>query len=260
VKRLSEVCKLVGVTRRTLQEYDKIDLVKPSGKNELGHWLYDDDAIQQLNLIQVFIEAGYERKAIKSILDAPVPDMIHEFDRLIEDLEARRKRLDGMIRIVRNIKESLKLPESTLFAMENLNLAQLYANKSFSAYFDESISLLADCTQEETEEFELYTSFVYSIFAIGCLMRMPENCDQVQAVVEQAYKDMLRIAKSDEEFDDEALSETELADAFREEFLELLNEPEIIRMLELQCGSGALDYIIRAVQEFAGRKKQPDRE
>ena len=69
MKKLSEVCKTVGVTRRTLQEYDKIGLFSPTSKTDNGYWLYDDDAIKKLVLIQVFIEAGYERKKIKAILN-----------------------------------------------------------------------------------------------------------------------------------------------------------------------------------------------
>ena len=67
MKKLSEVCKIVGVTRRTLQEYDKIGLLKPTSKTESGYWLYDDRAIQALFAIQVFVECGYKRKAIKSL-------------------------------------------------------------------------------------------------------------------------------------------------------------------------------------------------
>ena len=58
MKKLSEVCKIVGVTRRTLQEYDKIGLLKPTSKTESGYWLYDDTAIQTLILIQIFVEGG----------------------------------------------------------------------------------------------------------------------------------------------------------------------------------------------------------
>ena len=67
MKRLSEVCKIVGVTRRTLQEYDKVGLLKPTSTTEGGYWLYDDAAIQKLILIQIFVEVGYERKTIKAL-------------------------------------------------------------------------------------------------------------------------------------------------------------------------------------------------
>ena len=60
MKRLSEVCKLVGVTRRTLQEYDKVELLKPTSKTEAGYWLYDEAAIQRL------IKHMYRRQKIGS--------------------------------------------------------------------------------------------------------------------------------------------------------------------------------------------------
>lgn len=68
VKKLSEVCKIIGVTRRTLQEYNTIGLLHPSDKTEAGYWLYDENAIQKLMLIQIFVQCGYKRKKIKDIL------------------------------------------------------------------------------------------------------------------------------------------------------------------------------------------------
>ena len=56
MKRLSEVCKEVGVTRRALQGYNEIGLLKPTSTTEAGYWLYDDDAIKKLKLIQIFVE------------------------------------------------------------------------------------------------------------------------------------------------------------------------------------------------------------
>lgn len=34
--KLSEVCRKIGVTRRTLQGYNELGLVKPSAKTEAG--------------------------------------------------------------------------------------------------------------------------------------------------------------------------------------------------------------------------------
>lgn len=85
MKKLSEVCKIVGVTRRTLQEYDKVGLLKPTSITAGGYWLYDD-AIQKLLLIQIFVEVGYEHKTIKTLLESPTLDMLEEFDRLVDTL------------------------------------------------------------------------------------------------------------------------------------------------------------------------------
>ena len=42
---VSEVSRLTGVSIRTLQYYDKIGLLHPSGHTEAGYRLYDDTAL-----------------------------------------------------------------------------------------------------------------------------------------------------------------------------------------------------------------------
>ena len=125
MKKLSEVCKIVGVTRRTLQEYDKVGLLHPSDKTEAGYWLYDENAIKQLIAIQVFIECGYERKKIKSILEMPSLDLLSEFDKLITALEEKRKRIDGMINTVKTLQITAKLPLSTLLAIQRMDVGNI---------------------------------------------------------------------------------------------------------------------------------------
>ena len=89
MKRLSEVCKIVGVTRRTLQEYDRIGLLSPTSTTEGGYWLYDDAAIQKLILIKIFVKCDYERKTIKAILESSTVNMFDEFNHLIELIRFR---------------------------------------------------------------------------------------------------------------------------------------------------------------------------
>lgn len=256
VKKLSEVCKIVGVTRRTLQEYDKVGLLEPTSRNESGYWLYDDAAIQKLILIQIFVEVGYERKAIKALLESPTLDMFAEFDHLIDTLEKKRKRIDGMINTIRNMKLTAKLPESTLRAMGNLDVTRIYKDKSFASYFEDSIARSAEYTEADHAEAEQYMPFWYNLIAIGCYMGMPEDSAQVQTAVEVAYKNMIEMAAEDEDNSDENLTEAELAEAFLEGMQDMVNDPELLQMVELQCGSGATEYIIRAIQVFSNRKKK----
>lgn len=257
MKKLSEVCKIVGVTRRTLQEYDKVGLLKPTDTTEAGYWLYDDAAIQKLILIQIFVEVGYERKTIKALLESPTLDMLDEFDCLIDTLEKKRKRIDGMINTIKNLKLTAKLPESTLRAMGNIDTTRIYRDKSFVSYLEDSITNAAEYTEADSAEAELYMPFWYNIVAIGCLMGRPEDSVQVQAAVEQSYKDMLGMAKEEND-SDEVLTEAELAEAFMEGMQEMVNDPELMQMVELQCGEGAAAYIIRAVQVFSDSKKNVD--
>ena len=51
------------------------------------------------------------------------------------------------------------------------------------------------------------------------------------------------------------MTDTELAEAFWEGIQEMVNDPELLQMVELQCGEGAAAYIIRAVQVFSDSKK-----
>lgn len=254
MKKLSEVCKIVGVTRRTLQEYDKIGLLKPTSKTESGYWLYDDTAIQTLILIQIFVEGGYERKTIKSLLESRTLDMIEEFDRLIETLEEKRKRIDGMINTIRTLKITAKLPESTLRAMGNLDVTRIYKDKSFSSYLEDSIVHSAEYSEADNEETELYMPFWYNLIAIGCFLGTPEDAEQVQITVGQSYKSMMEMVMADEDDSGEELTEVEMAEAFLEGIQDMVSDPELQQMVDLQCGDGATKYIIRAVQLFSRKK------
>lgn len=48
---VKEVSKLTGVSIRTLQYYDKIGLLKPTGYTQSGYRLYDDTALETLQQI-----------------------------------------------------------------------------------------------------------------------------------------------------------------------------------------------------------------
>ena len=247
MKKLSEVCKIVGVTRRTLQEYDKVGLLKPTSTTDAGYWLYDDASIKKLILIQIFVEVCYERKAIKALLESPTLDMLEEFDRIIDNLEKKRKRIYGMINTIKNLKTTEKLPEGTLRAMSNLDVTRIYKDKSFASHLEDSVANSAEYTEADNAEGELYMLFWYDIIAIGCLMGMPEDSERTQAAVQQAYNGMIEMAKEDEDAPN--------VEAFLEGIQDMMNDSELQQMVELLCGEGVTTYIIRAVQVFSDRKK-----
>lgn len=254
MKKLSEVCKIVGVTRRTLQEYDKIGLLKPTSKTESGYWLYDDRAIQALFAIQVFVECGYKRKAIKSLFASNTLDVIDELDHLIETLEEKRKRIDGMINTIRILEIVMKLPESTLLAIGNFCLNRFYKDKSFSSCLEDSIVQSAEYSEADNEETQLYMPFVYNLIAIGCFLGTPADEKEVQITVEQAYKSMMKIVMAEKDDSDEELTDEKLAEASLERIQDVLSNPELKQMIDHQFGNGATEYIVRAVQLFSSKK------
>lgn len=260
MKRLSEVCKIVGVTRRTLQEYDKIGLLHPSDKTEAGYWLYDEIAIKQLIVIRIFVECGYERKKIKNILEMPSLDLLSEFGKLITTLEEKRKRIDGMINTVKNFQITNKLPLSTLLAMQRMGVENIYKEKSFVANLQETIAKSASYDENEAKEAELYMPFWYALVAIGCYKDKPYDAPEVIECVKTFIDSIIHIVTSDEEHEenDEKISESELAEYMEEYIEEMLADEDIVNMLEHQCGVGARNYIINAVNEYTEMLKKGD--
>ena len=65
MKTISQVAKLTGISKRTLQYYDEIGLLKPSDFTSSDYRLYNDDALQKLQQILFFKELDFKLKEIK---------------------------------------------------------------------------------------------------------------------------------------------------------------------------------------------------
>ena len=65
MRTVNEVSKLAGVSIRTLQYYDKIGLLHPTGYTESGYRLYDDAAMERLQQILLFRELEFPLKEIR---------------------------------------------------------------------------------------------------------------------------------------------------------------------------------------------------
>lgn len=67
---VNDVSKMTGVSIRTLQYYDNIGLLKPSGSTDTGYRLYDDTALERLQQILLFRELEFSLKDISRIISA----------------------------------------------------------------------------------------------------------------------------------------------------------------------------------------------
>lgn len=73
--RVAEFARLAGVTVRTLQYYDRIDLLKPSDSTEGGHRLYQRTDLLRLQQILTLKWMGFKLNQIKELLDSPGYDL-----------------------------------------------------------------------------------------------------------------------------------------------------------------------------------------
>ena len=101
---VNEVSKLTGVSIRTLQYYDKIELLKPSGYTESGYRLYDVAELERLQQILLFKELEFPLKEIKDIIDAPDFDRNKALQQQIELLTMKKEHLENLIDFARGIK------------------------------------------------------------------------------------------------------------------------------------------------------------
>lgn len=71
MKSVNEVCKLSGVSRRTLQYYDEIGLLPPSAVKKSGYRQYDDESLRRLWSILFYKELGISLDDIQLLLENP---------------------------------------------------------------------------------------------------------------------------------------------------------------------------------------------
>ncbi|MCH5280995.1 MAG: MerR family transcriptional regulator [Lachnospiraceae bacterium] len=105
MKTISQVAKITGISTRTLQYYDEIDLLKPSKTTDSGYRLYDDEALEKLQQILFFKELGFQLKEIKEILEKPDFDKIKAFKKQKELLYLRRNRTDRLISLLDRLEK-----------------------------------------------------------------------------------------------------------------------------------------------------------
>lgn len=67
MKSLSEVVKLVGISRRVIQEYEDAGLAeRPTITNKYGHLLYDKEDIRRFWQLRFYRELNYDKNKIKA--------------------------------------------------------------------------------------------------------------------------------------------------------------------------------------------------
>ncbi|MBP3409540.1 MAG: MerR family transcriptional regulator, partial [Clostridia bacterium] len=104
MKTVNEVSRLTGVSVRTLRYYDQIGLLKPSGLTDAGYRLYDDDALERLQLILMYRELQFPLKEIHRILESPDCDRTRILAQQVELLTLKKEHLENLITFARGIQ------------------------------------------------------------------------------------------------------------------------------------------------------------
>lgn len=104
-----ELAKLCDVSVRTVQYYDKKDLLKPSELSEGGRRLYTETDRQKLQLICVLKTMGLSLDAIGGVLTSKKPNKVLKLL-----LQEQKKQINTAIKAQQQQLDTIKLVESYL--------------------------------------------------------------------------------------------------------------------------------------------------
>lgn len=104
MKTVNEVSKIAGVSIRTLQYYDKIGLLHPSGHTASRYRLYDDTDMKKLQQILLFRELEFPLKDIRKIMESPDFDQSKALEQQIALLTLKKEHVENLIELARGIK------------------------------------------------------------------------------------------------------------------------------------------------------------
>ena len=99
--RASEFAELSGVTVRTLHHYDRLGLLKPTGRSAAGYRLYGARDFARLQQVLTLKFIGVPLKEIRELLGRKELDLAGVLRLQREALEARRGQLEAALRAVR---------------------------------------------------------------------------------------------------------------------------------------------------------------
>ncbi len=106
MRTVKEVSKLTGVSIRALHHYDAIGLLRPAQTTESGYRLYDDKAIERLQMILLFRELKFPLKEIKRILDSPSFDRAKALEQQLQLLILQKEHIENLIDLARELRET----------------------------------------------------------------------------------------------------------------------------------------------------------
>jgi len=106
--RVSDFAEKAGVTVRTLHHYDRLGLLKPSGRTEAGYRLYGERDFARLQQIVTLKFIGLPLRQIKDLLDRSDLDLMATLRLQRRMLLEKRLQVEAAIQAIEEAERSLK--------------------------------------------------------------------------------------------------------------------------------------------------------
>ena len=106
MKTAREVSEMLGISKRTLQYYNEIGLLRPSKVDaKTGYWSYGERRIETLKRILILARLKYSLTAIKEMINTKGFDYEQAMDEKIAELTGEMEVLEELVSLSRKIKE-----------------------------------------------------------------------------------------------------------------------------------------------------------
>lgn len=281
MRTTSQVAAFTGISKRTLQYYDEIGLLKPSKLTQSGYRLYDEDAMQKLQQILFFKELGFSLKEIRIIIQKPDFDRIAAFRKQKELFLLKRNRIDRLIQLLTRLEKGEHCMEFKEFdlteyiqALEQFkttNTKDIIKNwgslENFDLFIQRARDREAEIAKRAIQEYgsvENYTEAMkYNLDHFSELMeeQVSEETKKRTQQITDLYKSLNSDTQKDVSAEDiqsivqELVKQTQenttadfLGRNYWEMIVDVYSNDYIKAVTDTKYGPGASDYIVRAFQ------------
>lgn len=285
MRTIKEVADLTGVSVRTLQYYDEVDVLKPTLVNDAGYRFYDDNAIERLQQILFYKELDFSLKEIKEMMHMPEWNRTEVFRKQNELLTLKRDRLNRLLELLEQLEKGENMMSFEAFDMsEYISALQSFQKENQDAVvkywgsmeaFEEFMQKVKDNESEVAKiaiqqfgSLEKYTEAMkYNMEHFGEIMervdKVTEQKESVMARSDALYHaltaDKTRDVSSAEiqeivmqiiEMTRENTAGVDMGDGFWDMVIESYQDEMIRRINDEKYGEGASEYIAKALRMY----------
>lgn len=278
MKTVKEVAEVTGVSIRTLRYYDEIGLLKPKERTDAGYRLYDDRALERLQLILFFKELEIPLEVIKQIMDHPDYDKERVLAAQKALLEQKRDRLNGVIGLITDVmkgvntmsfeafndEEVQKISDHTLECMSPKSREELIQKYGSIEKVREQLASGLSNGQAMADVFKWYGG---KEKAMDAMLQSTNDAEGIKAEQDEnaeIYRQFMTAgAAGDENAAREAVER--LAENYKKMFRldnarnilldlakEYLEYPKLAEATDRQFGAGCSEYVAHAIQRYYG--------
>ncbi|WP_197046929.1 MerR family transcriptional regulator [Paucibacter sp. KBW04] len=138
---VGDLAKRCGLTVRALHHYEKLGLLKPTGRTEAGYRQYGEADVLRLHRLMALRQSGLALKQVGALLDAEHPPLREVLARQIEALEQQVQEQQHLLRALRQVQDSASASSEDLISQLMRAMSMMRVHQK---YFDAAqLKLLA---------------------------------------------------------------------------------------------------------------------